>query len=222
MVQPGSILVQNIVAHIHHPVEHIQIIGAVVSAKEAGRLAILDTVNQLTNRSSLSSHFLLALLSSRLLNWYVYRFIFAKAIRTLHFDGPVSRRIPIPNMNLKNSVDRARHSKIAARAELLATLYAEAAAATSPCRPARPQQRIRKLRAQIDQQVYQLYGLTPEEIVVVEEGWSGTLARGGRDETAELDSDGAGSRDGSRGSVRHPRRRAGARLGRDQKTGRHL
>src|SRR5207244_7733091 len=112
----------------NHPVEHIQLIGAVVSDKEAVTLVILDTVNQLTNRSPLSSYFLLALLSSRLVNWYVYRFIFAKAIRTLHFDGPVSRRIPIPNINLKNSVDRARHSKIAAWAERLATLYAEGAA----------------------------------------------------------------------------------------------
>jgi adenine-specific DNA-methyltransferase len=220
-VQPGSILVQNIVAHIHHPIEHIQIIGAVVSAKEAGSLAILDTVNQLTNRSWLSSHFLLALLSSRLLNWYVYRFIFAKAIRTLHFDGPVSRRIPIPNIDLKNSVDRVRHRKISAWAELLATLYAEPAA-KSPCRPAPPQQRIRKLRAQIDQQVYQLYGLTPEEIVVVEEGWSRALSGGGDHEPVELDSGDTGSGNGSRRVASLPRRRAGARLGRDQKTGRHL
>jgi hypothetical protein len=210
-VQPGSILVQNIVAHIHHPVEHIQLTGAVVSGKEVDRLAILDTVNQLTNRSSLSSHFLLALLSSRLVNWYAYRFIFAKAIRTLHFDGPVSRRIPIPHIDLKNSVDSVRHRRIAAWAELLATLYAEAAA-TSPYRSARPQQRIRKLRAQIDQQVYQLYGLTQEEIVVVEEGWPLTLS-GGDHEPAERDSDGAGSGDGSRLVVRRPRQRADARLG---------
>jgi SAM-dependent methyltransferase len=171
-VEPGSILVQNIVAHIHHPVEHIQLTGTVVSGKEAGSLAILDTINQLANRSSLSSHFLLALLSSRLVNWYAYRFIFAKAIRTLHFDGPVSRRIPIPHIDLKNSVTRAGHRKVAAWAEMLAALYAAGAATTPARRPAPPQQRIRKLRAQIDQQVYQLYGLTLEEIVVVEEGWS--------------------------------------------------
>jgi len=221
-VQPKSILVQNIVAHIHHPVEHIQLTGAVVSGKEAGSLAILDTVNQLSNRSSLSSHFLLALLSSRLLNWYVYRFIFAKAIRTLHFDGPVSRRIPIPNIDLKNSVDRARHKKIVAWAELLAILYAQGTAATATCRPAQPQQRIRKLRAQIDHQVYQLYALTPEEIVVVEEGWSRALPGGGDHEPAELHSDGAGSRDRNRRVASRPRRRASPRLGRDQKTGRHV
>jgi len=218
-VQPRSILMQNIVAHINHPVEHIQLIGAVASDKEAGSLAILDTVNQLVNRSRLSSHFLLALLSSRLVNWYVYRFLFAKAIRTLHFDGPVSRRIPIPNISLTNPVDRTRHSKIAAWTELLATLYAEDAAAAD-CRRTQLQERPRKLRQRIDQQVYQLYGLAPEEIVVVEEGWA--RPGGGTHELAELDSGDAGSRNGSRQRAGRARRRASARLGRDQKAGRHV
>jgi len=33
-------------------------------------------------------------LNSKLINWYAYRFIFGKAIRTMHFDSPVTSRIP--------------------------------------------------------------------------------------------------------------------------------
>src|SRR5262249_14637765 len=113
LVRPGSILVQNIVAHIAHPEEHIKIIGTVVGRQESTEIVILDTVNQLTNPSSLSSHFFLGLLHSHLINWYVYRFVFAKAIRTMHLDGPVSRRIPIPRLDLANPQDKRSHSRLA-------------------------------------------------------------------------------------------------------------
>jgi adenine-specific DNA-methyltransferase len=161
-VKPRSILVQNIVAHISHPVAHIQIIGCIVSADEARRLAILDTVNQLSNHSHLSSHYLLALLSSRLLNWYIYHFIFARAIRTLHFDGPVSRRIPIPDLNLSRRGERICHARLVALAKSLARL-SQAGRAEEPCL----KERIAKLRRQIDQEVHALYRLTSQEIVVV-------------------------------------------------------
>src|SRR5437870_269431 len=83
---PSGLPGPSIAAHTDGAVDHIELIGAVISGKGAGTLVILDTVNPLTNRSPLSSYFLLGLLSSPLLNWYVYRFIFAKAIRTLYFD----------------------------------------------------------------------------------------------------------------------------------------
>jgi hypothetical protein len=112
LAEPESILVQNIVAHIANPYDHIRIIGSIVSQKEAREIVLLDTVNQLANRGPWSSHYLLALLSSRLVNWYIYRFIFARAIRTLHFDGPVSRRIPVPALDLAVTRERARHDRL--------------------------------------------------------------------------------------------------------------
>ena len=168
-VKPGSILVQNIVAHIAHPAEHIQLISAVVPEAEAGELLILDTVNQLTNHSHLSSHYLLALLSSRLINWYIYRFIFARAVRTLHFDGPVSRRIPIPNLSFCRASEKAIHSKLADGARLLASLYRRCAA-RPPGEQAPLHRRIAEIRAHIDRLVGKLYGLTPKEIIVLNKG----------------------------------------------------
>jgi len=68
---PNAIIVQNIVAHIRNPIDHIKIIATIPDRRS---YAILDTVNQLTNTSSLSSEFILGVLNSKLMSWYAYRF----------------------------------------------------------------------------------------------------------------------------------------------------
>lgn len=35
------------------------------------------------------------LINSKLINWYSYKFIFGKAIRTMQFDNPTTSKIPI-------------------------------------------------------------------------------------------------------------------------------
>ncbi len=109
--RPDGILVQNIVAHIRRPVEHIRII-ATLAGPEADRMVLLDTVNQLRNHSRLSSRFLLGVLLSGVVSWYAYRFIFGKAIRTMHFDGPVTDRLPLPRVDLDRPADRQAHDEI--------------------------------------------------------------------------------------------------------------
>ena len=89
-----SVLAQNMVAHIMNPVDHIRIIA---TAPDRPDFAIIDTVNQMEPLGgSMSPRFLLGLLSSRVVNWYVYRFIVSRSIRTIHFDAPVTDRIPLP------------------------------------------------------------------------------------------------------------------------------
>ncbi|MDP8233333.1 MAG: hypothetical protein P9M06_00815, partial [Candidatus Saelkia tenebricola] len=100
-INPNAIICQNIVAHILNPTDHIKII-ACINNKENG--LILDTINQITiNNETISKYYLWSILNSTLINWYVYRFIYGKAIRTMHFDNPVTSRIPIAlptNLNL--------------------------------------------------------------------------------------------------------------------------
>ena len=92
-IKENSILCQNIVAHIQNPTDHIKVTACIPSETN---YAILDTINQLTVDKEVCSNFYLwALLNSDLINWYVYRFIYGKAIRTMHFDNPVSSRIPL-------------------------------------------------------------------------------------------------------------------------------
>jgi len=91
-VSKENVLAQNIVAHIENPIDHVKITATVPQKDD---FVILDTVNQIKPKKGISPYFIAGLLNSKLINWYTYRFIFAKAIRTMHFDRPATERIPI-------------------------------------------------------------------------------------------------------------------------------
>ncbi len=167
-VKANSILVQNIVAHVLNPIDHIKIIGTVANESEAGSIVILDTVNQLTNVSNQTSIYLLALLHSRLINWFVYRFIFAKAIRTMHFDAPVSDRIPIRTINFADKADSARHERMVKLVERILDAKRKASTARNERDRNHYAMMCVALDNQIDKLVYELYALTEDEIRLVE------------------------------------------------------
>ena len=128
---------------------HIKITAHLLQANESDML-ILDTVNQLEIKSEkLASYFVLALLNSKLINWYVYRFVFAKAIRTMHFDNPITNRIPLPDF--ANQSDLVE--KIVAEVK---SIYANRHA------------NERTSQERINRYVYELYGLAPDQISLVE------------------------------------------------------
>ena len=168
VIKPNSILVQNIVAHILNPVDHIQIIATI--AENPDNYIILDTLNQLENQSWLPNEFILALLNSRLVNWYVYRFIFAKAIRTMHFDSPVTNKIPLPKLEKDN---KKQQDLIVNVEDHVSTLIQSMKKTTFNLAPLQREQLQRQIDAtdrEIDRLVYQLYDLTEEEIKIVEGG----------------------------------------------------
>lgn len=103
----NSVLVQNIVAHLTNPVGHIKII-ATLPPSDSENYIILDTINQLAFREDTSNVFGCSLLNSKLINWYVYNFIYARAIRTMHFDNVITNRIPFPKkyLNSKSFYDK--------------------------------------------------------------------------------------------------------------------
>lgn len=151
-IQPNSLLVQNIVAHIMNPFEHIKIIACLPNQED---IAITDTINQITITNAQYSHkFIWALLGSELLNWYAYLFIFGRAIRTMHFDNVVTDRIPIPDITSQNQGIVSQLESFVDR--ILATKQADPATDTSA------------LEQEIDGLVYELYGLTEDEVAIVE------------------------------------------------------
>ncbi len=141
-ISTGNILVQNIVTQRH-------LVAQLVDDAHRDHL-ILDSVNQIQVLSdSLSPEFVLALLNSKLLNWYVYFFVFAQATLTMHFDNPVTDRIPLP--------DYQRDSELVALIEgdiknIYSNRYANEKSA----------------QERIDRYIYQLYGLSPDQIALVE------------------------------------------------------
>jgi type I restriction-modification system DNA methylase subunit len=168
-VIPGSILVQNIVAHIANPTDHIKIIGTVVLEDDARDIVILDTVNQITNDSKHSSLYLLALLHSRLLNWYIYRFIYAKAIRTMHFDSTVSDRVPIRAIDFSNRAEKTKHDQIVKIVGNMMQAKAHLGAAHTDRDENFYRRKHDDLEGHLNSIVYELYGLTQDEIATVEQ-----------------------------------------------------
>ncbi len=92
----NSVLVQNIVAHIENPKAHIKITACL---PDSFMYKIVDTINQIVVNTNYSNKIIWLILNSKLINWYSYRFIFGKAIRTMHFDSPVTSKIPIKEIS---------------------------------------------------------------------------------------------------------------------------
>ena len=117
VIKINSILVQNIVAHIENPVDHIKITACI---PEIMNFAIVDTINQIIFNKDTTNKAFWCLLNSNLINWYSYRFIFGKAIRTMHFDNAVTKRIPIPN-----NFDLLQQQPFIKKADLMLSLNSE-------------------------------------------------------------------------------------------------
>jgi len=164
-IKGNSILTQRIVAHVENPKDHIIITASLSKTINYKDYVIVDTINQLTNKSTVSSEFLLAILNSKLISWYAYRFIFGKAIRTMQFDNPVTNRIPIPN-----KIDKSQEKHLVSIVEQMLSLQKKLReSGVSGNEKERLEQQIKNIDYEIDQEVYRLYGLTKEEIKVVDE-----------------------------------------------------
>lgn len=145
----NSVLVQNIVAHITKPFHHIKIIASIPQKQD---VLILDTINQITIQDGVfSNEIIWTLLNSKLINWFAYLFVFAKAIRTMHFDNSVTERIPIPN-NI-----RSKESELIKLSNRITNSKNKNSNAD-----------VSNLEHQIDQIFYELYALSDEEIAIIE------------------------------------------------------
>ncbi|WP_338766516.1 Eco57I restriction-modification methylase domain-containing protein [Bernardetia sp. ABR2-2B] len=147
-ILPNSILLQRIIAHITRPNNHIRITGTIAENLDS---KILNTVQQLTFTPDLNNKFALGLMTSKMINWFAYRFIFAKAIRTFQFSSSIFSKIPIVR---NKEIEKAIIEKVS---QILSLKKANPSADTSA------------LESEIDVLVYALYGLSEEEISVISE-----------------------------------------------------
>lgn len=120
--------------------------------------------------SSTNLKFLLGLLNSKFLSFY-YRTVFggfALAGGYLRIGTPQLRTIPIPSINLSNQKEKALHGKMVELVDKMLELHKKLHSAKVPDEKTKIQRQIDTTDNQIDQLVYKLYGLTPEEIKIVE------------------------------------------------------
>ncbi len=177
-LRDNSVLFQEIIAHIMNPIDHIKLTGTVVNDNFA-QYVILDTIQQITLNANFSNKFILGLLNSKLLNWYIYRFIFAKAVRTMHLSNQIINRIPVvkidkekqqPFINLVNEILESKQ-----KIKDYKILFDEAKNTNNFDREIALKKELEKLENLcatnekiIDEMVYKLYDLSDDEIKIVE------------------------------------------------------
>lgn len=127
----------------------------------------MQSILQLRGGPGLS--FLLGIINSNLLSWYFLhhsnigqRDDFPKIVLK------ETRTLPIRVIDFDNPSDKARHDHIVSLVERMLAAKEELSKARTESETARLERECEALDRQIDQAVYELYGLTEEEIKVVE------------------------------------------------------
>ena len=124
----------------------------------------------ITMKSDISESifYILGLLNSKALDFYL------KSVSTIIRGGyfryftQFIEQLPIRTINFDDPADRDRHDRMVALVERMLSLHRELAAAREPHQRTALQRQIDATDAQIDALVYELYGLTDDEIAVVE------------------------------------------------------
>jgi hypothetical protein len=119
--------------------------------------------------SSLSQMYLLGLLNSALLFTYLVSIGTSLRGGYVRFWTKYIEQLPIRTINFSESRDRAHHEKMVTLAERMLDLHEQLAKAKNPDDKTRVDREIESTDREIDQLVYELYGLTEEEIKIVEE-----------------------------------------------------
>ncbi len=119
---------------------------------------------------ALKPEFVLGILNSKLSFWFL------RQISNVFRGGWITctkqyfGELPIIRCDLKNTADKTRHDKLVALVDKLLGLMPKLRAATSEAEKATLQNAVTATDQAIDALVYDLYGLTPEEIALVEGG----------------------------------------------------
>ena len=122
------------------------------------------------NISSFNIFFLLGIINSNLISWY-HRSSSPKGTRNYFpkvLIGDI-RNFPIPRMKLSLHENRICHDRIVMFVEQMIRLQKQLPLVKTAHEKEALQRQIDGTDKQIDQLVYQLYGLTDEEIKIVEE-----------------------------------------------------
>jgi hypothetical protein len=116
-----------------------------------------------------SLYYVLGILNSRLIS---YLYINSSSIATKDDFRQTTlaelRRLPVRTINFEDAADKARHDRIVSLVEQMLAAKVKHAKATTESEKNRLEIQIEALDRQIDEAVYELYGLTEEEIKIVE------------------------------------------------------
>ncbi|MBU4271170.1 MAG: N-6 DNA methylase [Planctomycetes bacterium] len=116
-----------------------------------------------------SLKFVLGLLNSQVLNWYYILSYTNRSQLTVNISKTYLEQLPIPCIDFSVPAQKAYHDRMVKLVDSMLALHKQLAAAKSEAQKTVIQRQIDATDAEIDRLVYDLYGLTPEEISIVEE-----------------------------------------------------
>jgi len=119
---------------------------------------------------SLSYLYLLALLNSKLLDWFIKQISSPFRGGYYSYNRQYLEPIPIRTIDFDNPTDKANHDQLVQWVEQMLALNKQRAANNDPHTMKIIERRIEATDKQIDQLVYRLYDLTTTEIEIVEKG----------------------------------------------------
>ena len=120
------------------------------------------------SKTDVSPVFLLGLLNSLLLNWVIAQTGTQMRGGYFSFESRFIRSLPIVQINPKDPADVARHDQLVALVDKMLLLVPKLRSAKSEGDRATLQNAVSATDRAIDALVYELYGLTAEEIALVE------------------------------------------------------
>jgi hypothetical protein len=112
----------------------------------------------------------IGILNSRLLQAFWLDRFYDRRRTFPKIKGTYLKKLPVYLSRLSDPADRARHDRMVALVAQMLDLHKRLAAEQVPHVKTVLQRQIEATDRQIDVLVYELYGLTPEEIAVVEGG----------------------------------------------------
>jgi hypothetical protein len=120
-------------------------------------------------KQDVSVNYLLGVINSRLLTFYFQRISSCFQGGWFAYEPRYLKRIPLRKIDSLNSEDVARHDRMVSLVERMLDLHKQLAATKGEHERTMLQRQIEATDQQIDALVYELYGLTEEEIRIVEE-----------------------------------------------------
>jgi type I restriction-modification system DNA methylase subunit len=117
-------------------------------------------------RREYSREYILGLLNSKLLEWYLHQVATTMRGGWYSYESRFIRGLPIRTINVSNSTDKTQHDKIVSLVDRILELHKR-----TPRTPQEQEMLKREIGStdrQIDRLVYELYGLTENEIKTVE------------------------------------------------------
>lgn len=142
--------------------------GNVICAAYSDKLELIESTIYFLSSKTIDLKYLLAILNSKVLTFYLKQKLITNAQGFPQILMWQLDKLPIPKIDFNNPAEKKKHDEIVKLVEMMLELNKERQKAKMPEEQEQLKQRISYTDKKIDTLVYELYGLTEEEIKVVE------------------------------------------------------